>query len=92
MTAFHYDSKWRYQLDKRTEPPAVQLWGVAHNEREGARGGFIRAGQGYTYEDKLAVYRWLEDRAAGYADVLWRERCVDCRRVDDCAPDCLGGR
>ena len=91
MTAFHYDSKWRYQLDGRDEQPGVQLWGVSDGEPEGARGGFFMRGQGYTAEDRAAVYKWLEDRATGYRDIFWRERCVDCRRIE-CAPNCLGGR
>lgn len=69
-----HGSKWRAQLDKRDEAPAVQLWGVADGQPEGANGGFIMAGQGYTIEDRLAVEHWIAQRARGYVlDVPWHK-------------------
>jgi len=61
---------WRYILAKRAEAPAVQLWGVADGQPEGANGGFIMAGQGYTIEDRLAVEHWIAQRARGFSDLV----------------------
>ena len=67
-----HGSKWRAQLDKRDEAPAVQLWGVADGQPEGANGGFLMAGQGYTAADKVAVLEWLIQRERGYVlNVPW---------------------
>ena len=64
-----HGSKWRAQLDKRDEAPAVQLWGVADGQPEGSNGGFLMAGQGYTVADKVAVLEWLIQRERGYASL-----------------------
>ena len=67
-----HGSKWRAQLDKRDEAPAVQLWGVADGQPEGSNGGFLMAGQGYTVADKVAVLEWLIQRERGYVlNVPW---------------------
>lgn len=58
--------KQRYQLDKRREPPSVQLWGVPDGIPEGANGGFLMAGQNYTNEDCVAILQWMYERFGGY--------------------------
>lgn len=55
-----------YQLTKRREAPAVQLWGVADGQPEGDNGGFFMAGQGYSGSDVADVVEWLHERANGY--------------------------
>ena len=85
---------WRYILAKRAEAPAVQLWGVADGQPEGANGGFIMAGQGYTIEDRLAVEHWIAQRARGYVlDVPWHKiGCLhDGRPIPPPTPATRGG-
>ena len=54
--------KQRYQLERRSEPVGIQLWGVGDGQPEGSNGGFLLAGQGYTAEDTVAVHRWMYER------------------------------
>lgn len=97
-----HGSKWRAQLDKRDEAPAVQLWGVADGQPEGANGGFFMAGQGYTVADKVAVLEWLIQRERDYVSLrrfeggaCWPIKCemcgeTPCQGCNKCCGSTLG--
>jgi len=58
--------KQRYQLERRGEAHGIQLWGVADGQSEDVNGGFLKVGQDYTPQDKVAVLHWMWERGNGY--------------------------
>jgi len=62
----------------------MHTWGVPLGVPEGAHGGFLTHGQGYSSADCVVVAVWLADREAGYPFGPASPACMWCEGALGC--------